>query len=497
MSKGRRYNEEPKLNIKKVIAVLIAIIVIIIFIIALKNILQTESSSSNLSSRTYFLINKDNRWGVMDNNSKIVVEPTYTEAIIIPDDKKDIFICTYDVSEDGTYKTRVLNNKGKEIFTEYNTVYALENYDENNTLWYESNVLKVEKNGKFGLINFSGKEILNCNYEDIYTLKGITNSIITVKDEKKGVVNNTGNILIENKYEEIKSLGKDTRMYIVKEDEKYGIDGILECKYEEILPLNNKEIFCIKEDDEYKIINKEQENVFTEKFDNIQTIKDNIIVYSYKNDYSAYNVSTNEKLAKTYKELTYTANGLFINKENDKYGIINIKGEEKISAEYSNINYYEDVEMYELEKENESENIILNRELDELTKGIINTTNAEKGYIKIWTETGYKYFDLTGEEKKESEILSKNNLFLDKKDNKYGFIDKDGNVIVEYIYDDAREQNDYGYSAIKQNGLWGAINKKGEIICKPQYDLSNNLIIDFIGEYHLGIDLNSKYYTKK
>jgi len=88
-------------------------------------------------------------------------------------------------------------------------------------------------------------------------------------------------------------------------------------------------------------------------------------------------------------------------------------------------------------------------------------------------------------------------LFLDKKDNKYGFIDKDGNVIVEYIYDDAREQNDYGYSAIKQNGLWGAINKKGEIICKPQYDLSNNLIIDFIGEYHLGIDLNSKYYTKK
>ena len=40
MSRGRRYSNEPKLNVKKVIAVVIAIIVIIMFVIALKNLLS-------------------------------------------------------------------------------------------------------------------------------------------------------------------------------------------------------------------------------------------------------------------------------------------------------------------------------------------------------------------------------------------------------------------------------------------------------------------------
>ena len=39
-------------------------------------------------------------------------------------------------------------------------------------------------NNQYGLINYSGKEILACEYEEIYSLKGIENSIIVKKDEK-------------------------------------------------------------------------------------------------------------------------------------------------------------------------------------------------------------------------------------------------------------------------------------------------------------------------
>ena len=59
MSRGRRYNNEPKLNMKKVIAVIIAIAVIVMFVIAIKNLLNSDSSSSKLVSASYFLINKD------------------------------------------------------------------------------------------------------------------------------------------------------------------------------------------------------------------------------------------------------------------------------------------------------------------------------------------------------------------------------------------------------------------------------------------------------
>ena len=68
----------------------------------------------------------------------------------------------------------------------------------------------------------------------IYTLKGIKNSLITEKDGRKGLVDHIGQEIVENKYDEIKSLGEDTKLYIVKSNNKYGISGILDCKYEDI-----------------------------------------------------------------------------------------------------------------------------------------------------------------------------------------------------------------------------------------------------------------------
>ena len=498
MSRGRRYDNEPKLNIKKVIAVIMVFVAIIMFVIAVKKLLNSDSSSNNLISKTYFLFNKDNKWGVIDNNAKIIIEPTYNDAIMIADNKKDIFICTDKVDyEKGTYQTKVLNSKGKEVFTEYDKVIPLENYDENNNLWYEKNVLLVQKNGKYGLINFNGEKILDLNYDKIYTLKGTENTIIIEKDGKKGVVNHIGQIVVENKYDEINSLGKDTKLYIVKSNGKYGIDGILECKYQDIKQLNNKDIYCVKENNQYKVIDKEGKVVFKEKFDNIEDIKDNIIVYKYNNKYCAYDLKTSKKLSETYKELKYTGNNLFIAKTKNAYGIIDIKNETKIKQNYLNINYYKDVNIYELEEKNGDLNIILNGELKEFAKGIVNEVNYEKSFIKIWSDEGYNYYNLSGEKISSKEVLTNNNLFLSKQNNKYGFVDKEGNLVVDYIYDDAQEQNEYGYIAIKKDGLWGCLDYNANKLCEAKYNLDDNLLIDFIGEYHLGEDINLMYYTDK
>lgn len=497
MSRGRRYDNKPKLNMKKVVAVIVAIILIIMFVIAIKSLLSSDSSASKLVSTTYFVINKDNKWGVIDNNAKIIIYPTYDDAIIIPNNKQPIFICTYDVNyEDGTYQTKVLNEKGKEVFKEYDKVLPLENYDENNNMWYEDNVLLVEKDGKYGLINFDGKEILSTTFEKIYTLKGIENSLITVKDNKLGLVDDLGHEVIKNEYQEIKTLGKDTKKYIVKQNDKYGIYDVLECKYQEILALNNNKVFCIKENEKYKVINDKEEVVFTNSFKEIKEAKNNIIVYKNSKGYTAYDVETKGKLEKTYSDLAYTSNNMFIAKSGNNYGIINLDNEIKVDFKYTNINYYEDIKVYELEENSADINKILNSELVEIIQGVVSETNAKKAYIKVWTEEGYKYFETNGQEKTSKDILTNNNLFLSKQNGKYGFVDKEGKVIVDYIYDDAREQNDYGYVAIKKDGLWGSLDKNGNVIAETKYNLEDNLVIDFIGEYHLGVDLNLRYYTK-
>ena len=93
MSRGRRYNDEPKLNVKKVIAVIILIAVIIMFIFAIKKILQ-NNSGEQITSTHYFTVYTNEKWGVIDSKGKVVIEPQYEEMIIIPNKTEPVFICT-------------------------------------------------------------------------------------------------------------------------------------------------------------------------------------------------------------------------------------------------------------------------------------------------------------------------------------------------------------------------------------------------------------------
>lgn len=501
MSRGKRYSHEPKLNIKKVIAVILVIVVIVMFAIAIKKLINSDEANNNIVATTYFTLYSNDKWGVIDNNAKTIIEPIYNEMIIIPDNKKDVFICTENVDYDNnTYTTKVLNSKNKEIFKQYNKIQAIENYDEYNNLWYEENVLKFEKDGKYGLIDLEGKVLLEANYNDIYSLKGVKGSIITVQDEKQGVVDTKGTQIVPNNYSEVKSLGEDTNLYIVKDDKNnYGIYNKLDVKYQEIKQLNNEDLYCVKENNKYKVINEEEKEVFDLEFDDIKQIQDNIIVYTKNNQYGAYSTTQNKGIKAEYDNIQYTCNNNFIVKKNNSYGIVDVDNNIKQKIEYSFIGYYEDAEIYELESKNSenNQNTILNNNLQEIVTGIVNEVSGEKSYIRVWNEDGYKFYNLLGEEQDSREILTQNKIFLKKENGKYGFIDKDGNVVVDYIYDDAKEQNEYGFAAVKKDGKWGAIDTQGNIVCEINYDLDENLLIDFIGKYHLGKDINLLYYTDR
>lgn len=502
MSKGKRFKqEEPKLNIKKVIAVIIAILVIIMFIFAIRFLIKSNPVAKNLESSAYFSLYTNGKWGVIDNHAKTIIEPTYEEMIIIPDNKKDIFICTYDVDyANHTYHTKAINSKNKQVFSQYTKIDALENYDENNNLWYEENILKVEKDGKYGLINLEGKIILECDYDDIYSLKGVKKRLITKKDNQYGLVDLNGKNIIESNYKKIESLGMNTDMYIIQnEEDKFGIADTLECKYEEIKAIDSKDVFQVKENGSYKLIDKDQNEISIGKFDEIKEIKDNIIIYKKEGKYYAYNIEEKKTTEKAYDDMKYTSNKNIIVKQNNMYGIIDILEQTKLNIEYKNVIYYSNADIYEIEKmqSDNAENIILDSMLNELITGVVSDINVEKGYIKVWKENGYRHYNFKGEEQEPSRILNHNTLFISKQNNKYGFINREGKQVTEYIYDDVIEQNEYGFAAVKKDNLWGAIDRNGNLICDIKYNLDDYLLIDFIGTYHLGKDINLIYYTDK
>ena len=187
---------------------------------------------------------------------------------------------------------------------------------------------------------------------------------------------------------------------------------------------------------------------------------------------------------------------LLVNLNDKEYGIIDINDKEIIEPKYTNIYYEDSAGFYVAETENYISEI-LDTEFKVKLKGIISELNKENGYMKLKVDNNYKYYNFKFEEKDVKEILSSNKLFVSIKDGKYGYTDKEGNVVVDYIYDEAQEQNEYGYAAVKKNDLWGAIDSEGKEVVSPKYNLKNYLVIDFIGKWHLGQDVNMNYYCEK
>ena len=505
MSKGKRYDTESKLNIKKVIAVIIAIAVIIMFVVAIKTLLTKNTNETSTQVMSYYPVYTNDKWGVIDQTGKIVIEPTYSEMITIPDSKTDIFICLYDVDyTNNTYKTKVIDSKNNEKFTNYDLVEVIENQDSSNNLWYEEGVLRVKKGDKYGLIDYSGKEILPLEYTSIEALQGVTNSLIIKKDEQVGLCDNKGNIIINPEYKNIQSIGDNYQNgYIVQNND--GLFGVidftkkvvLEPKYEEIKQVSSNNIYIVKENGNLNAITREGEILLENKFDDVKQINENDIIFIKNKKYGVISSTGEIKIEAQYDDLQYSFGENYIAKNGDKYGIINTSNETILPFEYTNILYRKEAGFIETNKDNSAVSQILNNKFEQKLEGIVSDVNAEKGYFRIRVNDEYKYYNFNFEEKKPSEVLTSNTLFLSKKDGKYGYTDKDGNVVVDYIYEDATEQNNFGYAAVKKDGKWGSIDKDGKQVAETKYELANNIMIDFIGKWHLGEDINSYYYTDK
>lgn len=506
MSRGRRYDSEPKLNMKKVFAVIIAIIVIIMFIFIIKGLLSKDTTSGKITTKNYFASYKDNKWGVIDSTGNNVIDPSYKEMIIVPNSKVGVFICTYDVNYDtGDYKTKALNDKNQEIFTQYDKIEAMQNQDKNGNLWYEKNVLKVKKGEKYGLIDLDGKEVVPVEYDEISTISEIENSFKVKINGKYGIVDGDGKTVIQAQYADIDVLGKDNKSgFIVKNDEgKYGIvdysnTQILEAKYDSIEKIYGNDMYVVTVSGKQKVVNKSGDDVLTTGFDSIKQIlanQENAVIFAKSNKCGVMNTNGEVLIDAQYDSLEETKIGMFIASKDGKYGIINNKKEEKLPFEYTSLTFSEKADLYVAEDSNFNDKI-LNSNLEVKATGILLELNENKGYLKLRINDDYKYYNFKFEEKQEADIFSTRTLFLSKKDGKYGFVDKNGKVVVDYIYDDAMEQNDYGYAAVKKDGKWGSIDSKGNIVQEPTYNLDDYLLIDFIGRWHFGSDINMNYYSQ-
>ena len=418
MSKGRRYEPEKKLNIKKVIAVAVAFAVIIMFIIGIKTLLTTNVAEKASKPTSYYAVYTNGKWGVIDEKGNIVIEAKNDEMITIPNYKKDIFILTEDVNyaDGSTYKTKVINAKNEEVFTNFDEVTVIENTDANNNLWYEQDVLKVKKDGLYGLINLSGEEILPIEYQEINALEGVKNSIIIKKEDKVGLCDNKGSIIIDPEYKEIRGIeGNYKNGYIViSQSGNYGrIDFdksvILGVEYKDVKPLASKTVFVVKENKKYNIINSNKEVLVSKTVDDVTQISGENLVIKENGKFGIINTKGEEVLKTEYQYLEYISIDQIIVKKDDKFGIMKQSGEMTLPLEYTNI-YYD-----------KSTNLVVCQK-DDSKQGTIKGINCEKAIIKLEQngQTNYYNFNL---EEKTADVNTKGSYHLANDMNLYYYTD--------------------------------------------------------------------------
>ena len=539
---------------------------------SIENVVQVEAK--------YFSCLQNNKLGIIDEIGNQIIPCEYDEMIQMPDASKDIFICYYDIDYNtNQYKTKVLNKENKEILTGYEQVEGIMNTAGGESMWYESNVLKFKKNEKIGLIDFSGKVVLQADYDDIKALDSVRNRLVIAKDNKKGLVDTAGNIIVDTNYDDI--VGELTssktgyitviesegnRLYgyissngdkridcqydeisiisdiqdlnkillVVKKEDKYGIideqnNQVLPIEYEEIDSLFTNNVFACKKDSKWGIINSNNEVVvdynylscvinskciiaksnkneqmldFEGKaisentYDKIYGPNDEFMIVEKSNKYGVYSLAENKEIiAPLYKRIEYISNGLFsVQKSSSKYAIINKENEELTDYKYNNISSLRNTSLIECSDANSS--ILLNSNMDEIVVLDKFSITLEDNYITGTKDEKVKYYNLNGEEITAKEVYKNNKMFVDIKDNKYGYVDYQGNIVVDHIYEDAIEFNQKGFAAVKQDGKWAVINSAGNIITDFIYEFKNNEDINFIGSWYLKTNEILQYYTK-
>ena len=127
----------------------------------------------------------------------------------------------------------------------------------------------------------------------------------------------------------------------------------------------------------------------------------------------------------------------------------------------------------------------------------VGNIDIEDNFVRIYNNEENRYFNNDGKEISNNEAYPNNRLFSKIENGKWGFVDKSGNVVVDYQYDEVGEFNEYGFVAVKKDGKWGALNENGEVVAETVFEFADSSGIPFfIGKYYQVVyGFGEIYYT--
>lgn len=450
--------------------------------------LETSEATELILEKKVLRYKKDGLYGLINFKGEILTEPIYEKVTSLKNKPGNIL-----VKKDG--ECGVLNSDGDIIIPiKYDTVvgdeYCQEKYGYTLTGYIVS--LKTDTGIIYGYIDYMGNEMLKPEYETITRVLEYDDTddiyIIVRNQGKKGVFKN-GKQIIDFNYQAINYSDK-SNIFVVEKAGKYGFfnqkgDEILEPKYTKYDIAGN---YISVQENENNMLYDLNGNLINKDTYLSMIEVENSSYFIAENEEGYYNIiSKDYQTTEKYTYITYAFddNFIFINEEN-KSGVLNIFKGTVIEPNYTSILNMEGTKLIEARNDETGDVDIYNYELKKISTisgGIVEKVN--ENYIVIYSESEMMYFDNNGEIVENTEVFPDNKLYTIKQNDKWGYIDKEGKIIVQCQYDIVTELNEYGFAGIKQEGKWGVINENGEIVIEPTYELETYYFPNFVGKYQV------------
>ena len=421
---------------------------------------------------------KNGKYGYVDEDKKVVIPLVYDSA------RKFSAEGFAAVKKDGKYG--FIDTTGKECVPFI--------YDDTSS--YVDGLARVKRDGKWGYIDKTGREIIPPQYDESW---GFTEGLAwVVRNGKFGYIDKTGREVIPFIYDEAWNFSEGCAR-VKKDGEEFYIDKNGDRLHDESDDHHNEEKNSQEEKKNWKYYLKTKRWVWIIIAPLLFFIGGIVYISIPHYETLTYNPNGLSLVKKTrlssekygYQDTTgkvvipyiydYAddfASGLARVKKDGKYGYIDETGKEVIPCIYDDVNDFSEG-MARVKKDGKwyyidtvGEKIGMNRMQNDFVEGLARAVRYDSIHDDKW---GYKdeYGNVV-----IPPIYDRVNDFSEglasvEKGRKYGYIDKTGKEVIPFIYDSALDFSE-GLASVEKDGKWGYIDTTGVEVIPFTYDYAGD-----------------------
>ena len=402
--------------------------------------------------------------------------------------------------------TKDINGYPEEVMSTnvYNQVQS--QYDSIGNFDHGTAIVKLQR--LYGLIDYKGKLILPCEYEEITEVTDSVDIRFVKQNSKWGITDEKGKILIKCHYDEMSYFPDDKEHIGFELNGKWGVVDIddnikFQFKYDRIFPRKNffvaqyrgawgiesydnkillnyeydkmswytvgDQASYVQKGEKYGVVNTEGRLIAKCEFDNMPFEKNGFIVLNKGGKFGLIDAHSGDVVIPfDYEGLSDYSEDLVAAQKNRKYGYINLKNEMVLPFQY------DDAERF-------SEGLAL-------VGKITGSTYTNMGLTPVVT---YGFINKSGKlviPYKFKRMLANfrcvfseglcpygvykgpgGNIFA----NTFGYINTKGEIVIEAQFDDV-EPFINGVAIVKKEDKYGIINMKGELVVPCVYSSISN-----------------------